>query len=62
VCSYQSVLLPFHEIDIDENRKKLDNQFAKEILGFPFSLIEDGGALELLRLKLSSEPSIRGNK
>jgi hypothetical protein len=55
-------MLPIHQIDIDPVRKELDNQFARRVLGLPEPLLVDGGPLELLRLKLSREPSIRGNK
>lgn len=53
---------PFHEIDKDPVRKELDDRFAREILGLPESLLAPGGALEVLRMKLALEPSIRGNK
>ena len=55
-------LLPFHEIDRDPNRKSLDEQFARKVLGLPETLLEEGGPLDSLRLKLSREPSIRGSK
>lgn len=55
-------LLPFHQIDEDVNRKALDTQFGREVLGIPDAVLADGGALDLLRRKLSREPSIRGGK
>lgn len=58
----QKQLLPIHEIDKDPTRKELDERFAREILGLSESIIHSGGPLELLRMKLAQEPSIRGNK
>lgn len=55
-------LLPMHEIDKDPVRKDLDEQFARKVLGLPENILTEGGPLELLRLKLSREPSVRGNK
>jgi hypothetical protein len=55
-------LLPFHEIDKDPVRKELDERFAREVLGLQESLLQPGGALDVLRMKLAQEPSIRGNK
>jgi hypothetical protein len=60
VCRKQ--LLPIHEIDIDPTRKELDERFAREVLGLSESITQSGGPLELLRMKLAQEPSIRGNK
>jgi len=60
MCGKQ--LLPIHEIDKDPNRKELDERFAREVLGSSESIIQSGGPLELLRMKLAQEPSIRGNK
>jgi len=58
----QLPLKPLHELDQDENRKLLDRRFYGEILGFPAALLDDGGALDILRHKLCREPSIRGSK
>ena len=55
-------LLPLHEIDSDPIRKELDEAFARNVLGLPESIFRSGGPLELLRMKLSQEPSIRGGK
>jgi hypothetical protein len=55
-------LLPFHEIDHDPVRLELDERFAREVLGLPKSFYAVGGPLELLRMKLAQEPSIRGSK
>jgi hypothetical protein len=55
-------MLPIHEIDKDPVRKELDERFAREVLGLPESMLQPGGALEVLRMKLALEPSIRGNK
>lgn len=58
----QLPLKPLHELDIDANRKVLDRRFYGEALGLPDSLLADGGPLDILRRKLSQEPSIRGSK
>jgi hypothetical protein len=58
----QKPLLPLHQIDKDTVRHELDEQFGREVLGLPASLFAPGGPLELLRMKLAQEPSIRGNK
>jgi hypothetical protein len=58
----QKRLLPIHEIDKDPTRKELDERFAREVLGLSESIIHPGGPLELLRMKLAQERSIRGNK
>ncbi len=55
-------LSPLHEIDNDPVRKELDERFGAEVLGLPQSMLQPGGALEVLRMKLAQEPSIRGNK
>jgi len=55
-------LLPLHEIDKDAVRQKLDRRFALEVLGLPTSAVQPGGPLELVRMKLAQEPSIRGGK
>lgn len=55
-------LLPFHEIDRDPVRKKLDEDFARKVLGLAAPILAPGGSLELLRMKLSREPSVRGHK
>jgi hypothetical protein len=55
-------LLPLHEIDRDPVRRDLDKSFARDVLGLPESVVETGGSLELLRMKLAREPSIRGHK
>jgi hypothetical protein len=55
-------LLPVHEVDQDLVRKELDEKFAVNVLGLPLNVVTSGGPLELLRMKLSREPSIRGNK
>ena len=52
-------LKPLHEIDRDENRKTLDRRFYCEVLGLPESIL---APLDVLRRKLSREPSIRGSK
>jgi len=55
-------LKPLHELDIDENRKTIDRRFYGEVLGLPADILADGGPLDILRQKLSREPSIRGSK
>ena len=55
-------LLPLHEIDSDPIRKELDEAFARNVLKLPEPIFRSGGPLELLRMKLSQEPSIRGSK
>jgi hypothetical protein len=55
-------LLPLHEIDKDRVRHDLDNKFARDVLGLPEPIVETGGSLGLLRMKLAREPSIRGQK
>jgi hypothetical protein len=55
-------MLPFNEIVADEARAELDRKFLGGILGLPEELFGDGGALDLLRQKLASEPSIHGGK
>lgn len=55
-------MLPFNEIVVDKARAELDRKFLGEILGLPDELFGDGGALDLLRQKLASEPSIHGGK
>ena len=55
-------LLPLHEIDRDFIRKELDEAFARNVLRLPEPILTSGGPLELLRMKLSQEPSIRGSK
>ena len=55
-------LLPLHELDRDPIRKELDEAFARNVLKLPEPILTSGGPLELLRMKLSQEPSIRGSK
>ena len=53
-------LRPAHEMDVDKVRKELDERFARDVLGFNAALLVKDGALDLLRMKLAKEPSIRG--
>jgi hypothetical protein len=53
-------LLSLHEIDKDVVRKQLDEKFSLKVLGLPKKVVTE--RLELLRLKLSREPTIRGKK
>ena len=55
-------LLPLHELDRDSIRKELDEAFARNVLRLPEPILTSGGPLELVRMKLSKEPSIRGSK
>ena len=55
-------LSPLHELDSDPVRKALDEAFARDVLRLPESILASGGPLEVLRMKLSQEPSIRGSK
>jgi hypothetical protein len=55
-------LLPFHELDRDPVRKMLDQRFGAEVLGIPAAVLQEGGPVELVRMKLAQEPSIRGGK
>jgi hypothetical protein len=55
-------LLPLHEIDKDPARRKLDEDFARKVLGLAAPSLAPGGPLEILRMKLAREPSIRGHK
>jgi hypothetical protein len=55
-------LLPIHEIENDAVRQELDERFGSEVLGLPQPILAPGGPLEVLRMKLGREPSIRGRK
>ena len=55
-------LLPLHELNRDPIRRELDEAFARNILRLSEPILASGGPLELLRMKLSQEPSIRGSK
>jgi hypothetical protein len=55
-------LRPIYEMDKDLVRKELDEKFCRDILGLSAPTLAHGGALDVLRMKLSKEPSIRGNK
>ena len=58
----QLPLKPLHELDIDDNRKLIDRRFYREVLNLPNAILAAGGPLDILRTKLSREPSIRGSK
>ena len=58
----QLPLKPLHELDSDHNRKLIDSRFYGEVLGMPEQILADNGPLDILRIKLSREPSIRGAK
>jgi hypothetical protein len=55
-------LLPLHQIESDPIRKKLDTRFAVEVLALPPAVTAPSGPLELLRMKLAREPSVRRGK
>ena len=55
-------LLAAHRLDADLVRRELDERFGTEILGLPHTIFADGGPVDLLRRKLSAEPSVRGSK
>ncbi len=55
-------LLPLHEIDTDAVRRELDEKFARNVLELAKPIVMAGGPLEVLRMKLSREPSVRGQK
>jgi hypothetical protein len=55
-------LLPLHEIDRDPVRKIIDETFMRSVLRLPEPILEPSGPLELLRMKLCREPSVRGQK
>ena len=55
-------LLAAHRLDADLVRRELDERFGTEILGLPHALFAAGGPVDLLRRKLSAEPSVRGSK
>jgi hypothetical protein len=55
-------LQPAHELATDAVRRNIDEQFARDVLKLPAAIAGPGGPLELLRNKLSAEPSIRGQK
>lgn len=48
------------ELEDDLNRAELDRRFMTEVLGLPPDFVAEGGPLELLRRKLTREPSIQG--
>lgn len=39
----------------------MKNGECRGLLGVPESMLQPGGALDVLRMKLAQEPSIRGN-
>jgi hypothetical protein len=60
ICN--SKLLPAHQLDKDPVRRQLDESFSREVLGLPQSICDLDGPLQLLRMKLAGEPSVRGQK
>ena len=51
-----------NRLDDDLVRRELDERFGTEVIGLPRALFTEGGPVDLLRRKLSAEPSVRGNK
>jgi hypothetical protein len=58
----ETELLPLHELASDPARAELDRRFLTECLGLSAAIVAKGGPVDLLRLKLSQEPSVRGHK
>ena len=54
--------LPLHEIETDTARGELDEKVLSQVLGFEKDFVRPNGALRILRMKMSREPSIRGTK
>jgi hypothetical protein len=55
-------LLPIHQIDKDPVRELLDEQFGKKVLRLAEPILSKEGPVDILRMKLSREPSVRGQK
>jgi hypothetical protein len=55
-------LRPIHELDVDPIRAELDTRFARDVLDLPTEVYATSGHLNLLRMKLAREPSVRGHK
>ena len=55
-------LLPLHQLAIDKNRKYLDRRMLVDCLGIPMDIAKTNGPLDIVRAKLSQEPSVRGQK
>ena len=55
-------LLPLHQLHKDDVRCELDERFGREVLGLAAALFAKNGPVDILRLKLAAEPSVRGNK
>jgi hypothetical protein len=53
-------LLPLHEIEHDPVSEELDERFVQSVLNLPESMFKPDGPFELLRMKMTREPSIRG--
>lgn len=55
-------LLTMYEIGRDSVWREWDKQFARNVLRLPEFILDTGGPPGILRMKLSKEPSIRGQK
>jgi surface antigen len=55
-------LLRAYQLDIDPTRKLIDRALLVDVLGFPKETCDDGKPLDLLRQKLSREPTISGGR
>lgn len=54
--------LPLDQIDEDLARAELDERLLVNVLGLDRALVQEGGPMHRLRLKLAAEPQIHGNK
>ncbi len=55
-------LLPINEMGSDPVRRRLDEEFSRQVLGLDESFLGSDGPLALLRKKLASEPSVDEGK
>lgn len=55
-------LLPVHQLANDPVREELDRLFLGDILGWPQEWFDTHAPLDLVRRKLSAEPSVHGHK
>jgi hypothetical protein len=58
----KQLMRPIHELSDDLVRREIDRAVMIELLGLPEELHAKDGPLELLRMKLSQEPSVTGHK
>lgn len=55
-------LMRAYQLDVDTTRKLIDRALLVDVLGFRKEICDDGGALDLFRQKLASEPTISGGR